>query len=54
MTGAPQAASRLGGKPDRVVIDAVTGQAIADPEPLLDAWTPEKELYESLRKLAHD
>ena len=43
-----------GGKPDRVVIDAVTGQVIADPEPLLGAWTPEKELYESLHKLAHD
>jgi hypothetical protein len=43
-----------GGKPDRVVTDAVTGQVIANPEPLLDAWTPEKELYESLRNLAHD
>ena len=42
------------GKPKRVVIDAVTGLPIANPEPLLDPWTPEKALYESLHKVVRD
>jgi uncharacterized membrane protein YkoI len=35
------------GKPQRVVIDAVTGQVIADPDELLEGWTPEKLLPKS-------
>jgi uncharacterized membrane protein YkoI len=36
------------GKPDRVVIDAVTGQVIADPDELLDPWTPEKLVHKKI------
>lgn len=39
-----------GGRPERVVIDAITGQKIADPQPLLQGWTPEQALYDSLHK----
>ncbi|MDB5418001.1 MAG: hypothetical protein JWP50_1420 [Phenylobacterium sp.] len=39
-----------GGRPERVVIDAVTSQRIADPQPLLEGWTPEQVLYDSLSK----
>jgi hypothetical protein len=39
-----------GGRPQRVVIDAITGQKIADPQPLLQGWTPEQALYDSMRK----
>lgn len=42
------------GKPKRVAIDAVTGLPIANPESLLDPWTPEKALYESLHKVVRD
>jgi hypothetical protein len=37
-------------RPERVAIDAQTGDAIANPEALLETWTPEKALYESLKK----
>jgi hypothetical protein len=36
------------GRPQRIVIDAETGQTIADPEPLLEAWKPEDALMRSL------
>ena len=39
-------------RPERVVIDAVTGLKIADPQPLLNTWTPEEALYQSLKKAA--
>jgi hypothetical protein len=35
-----------------VVIDAVTGLKVANPDTLLETWTPEKALYESLKKAA--
>jgi hypothetical protein len=38
------------GKPQRVVIDAQTGDRIANPDALLDTWSPEEALYQSLRK----
>jgi uncharacterized membrane protein YkoI len=38
--------------PARVVIDAVTGQPIANPDAIVDTWTPEKALYASLKKAA--
>ncbi len=38
------------GKPQRIVIDAVTGDTIANPDPLLDTWSPEEALYHSLPK----
>jgi hypothetical protein len=37
-------------EPKRLVIDAVTGLKIANPDALLETWTPEKALYESLKK----
>jgi hypothetical protein len=40
------------GKPVRVVVDATTGQIIADPEPLLVSWTPE-ELFEKTAQTLH-
>jgi hypothetical protein len=40
------------GRPERVVIDAVTGLKIANPQSLLDTWTPEEALYQSLKKAA--
>ena len=39
-------------RPERVVIDAVTGLKIADPDQLLEGWTPEQALHESLKKVA--
>jgi hypothetical protein len=39
-------------RPERMAIDAVTGQKIANPDSLLETWTPEKALYESLKKVA--
>jgi len=39
-------------QPERVVIDAVTGQTIANPDTLLETWTPETALSESLKKVA--
>jgi hypothetical protein len=36
------------GRPQRIVIDAETGQTIANPEPLLEAWKPEDALMRSL------
>jgi uncharacterized membrane protein YkoI len=40
------------GRPQRVVIDAVTGQKIADPQSLLDAWSPEEAFMKTLEKAA--
>jgi hypothetical protein len=37
-------------RPERVVIDANTGRRIADPQPLLQNWTPEQALSESLKE----
>jgi hypothetical protein len=37
-------------QPERVVIDAVTGLKIANPDSLLEDWAPEKALHESLKK----
>jgi hypothetical protein len=37
-------------KPVRLAIDASTGDPIANPDALLASWTPEKALYESLKK----
>jgi hypothetical protein len=37
-------------RPERVAIDAVTGEQIENPDPVLESWTPEKALYESLKK----
>jgi uncharacterized membrane protein YkoI len=37
------------GRPRRVVIDAQTGERIADPQPLLQGWTPEEALMQSLK-----
>lgn len=39
-----------GGRPQRVVIDAVTGEQIADPDPLVEGWSPEQAMSESLKK----
>ncbi|MDB5466552.1 MAG: hypothetical protein JWQ46_1314 [Phenylobacterium sp.] len=41
-----------GNRPERVVIDAVTGLRIADPQPLLEGWTPEQAIEDSLKKAA--
>lgn len=41
-----------GGRPEPAVIDAVTGQKIADPQWLLEGWTSEEALGDSLRKAA--
>ena len=35
-------------RPQRLVIDAMTGQPIEDPDQFLEAWTPEHALSESL------
>jgi hypothetical protein len=38
------------GKPRRIVIDAMTGDSIANPDSLLDTWSPEEALYHSRPK----
>jgi len=40
------------GRSERVVIDAMTGQKIANPASLLAGWSPEQALYASLAKAA--
>lgn len=39
-----------GGKPDRVAVDAVTGERIDDPDEVLDTWTPEKTLDKTVQE----
>jgi hypothetical protein len=39
-----------GNRPERVVIDAMTGRRIADPQPLLQGWTPEQAFSDSMAK----
>ncbi|MDB5364916.1 MAG: hypothetical protein JWM77_843 [Rhodospirillales bacterium] len=39
-----------GGKPDRVAVDAVTGEMIANPDAVLDPWTPEKVLEKTVQQ----
>jgi uncharacterized membrane protein YkoI len=38
------------GQPQRIVLDAETGSRIENPDSLLDTWSPEEALYQSLRK----
>lgn len=40
-------------RPERVVIDAVMGDQIANPDALVESWTPEKALHDSLKKASH-
>lgn len=39
------------GKPERVVIDATTNSVIANPDGLLDPWTPEKLVEKTVQEL---
>lgn len=37
-------------RPQRLVIDAMTGQPIEDPDQFMEAWSPEHALSESIKK----